>query len=272
MNAVDPKRKAVSGSEDETAAEEAEPKAGFSLKRLIPLALLALGFALFFVFDLDRFVTLQTLNDHRAYLMDFVDRQGALAILAFIAVYAVSTALSLPGGAVLTITGGFLFGTWFGTLYAVIGATAGAIAVFLIAKTSLGEALRGKAGPAMRKMEAGFRENALSYLLVLRLIPLFPFFVVNIVPAFLGVPLRTYAIATFFGIIPGAFVYASVGSGIDSVLAQMNGEFDPASVLTPQVITALVGLAVLSLLPVAYKKIKGRKPGEAKAGADGTPG
>lgn len=269
MTAVDPKRTAASGSEDGTAEQEPQPKAGFSVKRLIPLAVLAVGFGLFFAFDLDRYVTFQALNDNRIVLMNFVDQQGFLAIMAFIVIYAVSTALSLPGGAVLTITGGFLFGTWFGTLYAVIGATAGAIAVFLIAKTSLGDALRAKAGPSLRKMEAGFRENALSYLLVLRLIPLFPFFLVNIVPAFLGVPLRTYAIATFFGIIPGAFVFASVGSGIDSVLAQMDSEFDPASVLTPQVITALVGLAVLSLLPVAYKKFKARKP--AEAGVDRTP-
>lgn len=263
MNAIDPKQPPVSDSGDDPSA--ADPaKSTFSVKRLIPLAILALGFGLFFAFDLDRYVTFQTLNDNRTFLVNFVDQQGILAILAFIVIYAVSTALSLPGGAVLTVTGGFLFGTWFGTLYAVIGATMGAIAVFLIAKTSLGETLRAKAGPGLRKMEAGFRENALNYLLVLRLIPVFPFFVVNIVPAFLGVPLRTYALATFFGIIPGAFVYASVGSGIGSVLDQMEGEFDPASVLTPQVIIALVGLAVLSLLPVAYKKIKGRKPGEAE--------
>jgi uncharacterized membrane protein YdjX (TVP38/TMEM64 family) len=239
------------------------------VKRLAPLIVLALGFGLFFAFDLDRFVSFQALNDNRAELIDFVDRQGFLAILTFIVIYAVSTALSLPGGAVLTVTGGFLFGTWFGTLYAVLGATAGAIAVFLIAKTSLGDVLRARAGPSLRKMEAGFRENALSYLLVLRLIPLFPFFLVNIVPAFLGVPLRTYAIATFFGIIPGAFVFASVGSGIGSVFDQMDAQFDPASVLTPQVITALVGLAVLSLLPVVYKKLKARKPPEA--GVDRTP-
>ncbi len=238
---------------------------GFSLKRLIPLAILALGFGLFFALGLDRYVTFQALNDNRMVLTAFVENQGALAVLAFILVYALSTALSLPGGAILTVTGGFLFGTWFGTLYAVIGATAGAIAVFLIAKTSLGETLRAKAGPALRKMEAGFRENALSYLLVLRLIPLFPFFLVNIVPAFLGVSLRTYALATFFGIIPGAFVFASVGSGIGSVFDQMNAEFDPASVLTPQVITALVGLALLSLLPIAYKKFKARKPAETPA-------
>lgn len=264
MNAIDPKQPTIAGSEHKPAPP-GEAKNGFSLKRLIPLAVLALGFGLFFALDLDRFVTFQALGDNRAVLTAFVEQQGVLAILAFIAIYAVSTALSLPGGAILTVTGGFLFGTWFGTLYVVIGASAGAIAVFLIAKTSLGDALRSKAGPALRKMEDGFRENALSYLLVLRLIPLFPFFVVNIVPAFLGVPLRTYALATVFGIIPGAFVFASVGSGIGSVFDQMNADFDPASVLTPEVITALVGLSVLSLLPIAYRKLKARRPAGAAA-------
>jgi len=243
---------------DATSATEPQATGGFSIKRMIPLVVLALGFGLFFAFDLDRFVTFEALHDNRMALMDFVDRWGGLAVALFILVYAASTALSLPGGAVLTITAGFLFGSWFGTLYVVVGATAGAIAVFLIAKTSLGDALRGRAGPALKKMEAGFRENALSYLLVLRLIPLFPFFLVNVVPAFLGVPLRIYALATFVGIIPGTFVFASVGSGIGRIFDEMDGQFSPAAALTPEVITALVGLSVLSLLPVAYKRIKAR--------------
>lgn len=258
MNTIDSKTRTLARAQAGPAAEP-RPGGGFSLKRMIPLVVLALGFGLFFAFDLDRFVTFQALHDNRMALMDFVDQRGVLATALFVLVYAVSTALSLPGGAVLTITGGFLFGSWLGTLYVVVGATAGAIAVFLIAKTSLSDALRGKAGPSLKKMEAGFQENALSYLLVLRLIPLFPFFLVNIVPAFLGVPLRIYAIATFVGIIPGAFVFASVGSGIGSVFDQMEGPFDPAAALTPEVITALVGLSVLSLLPVAYKKIKARR-------------
>jgi len=258
MNTIDSKTQPLADQPVGSAAES-KPSGGVSLKRIAPLAVLAIGFGLFFAFDLDRFVTFQALHDNRMALMDFVDQRGVLAIALFVLVYAASTALSLPGGAVLTITGGFLFGSWLGTLYVVVGATAGAVAVFLIAKTSLGDALRAKAGPSLKKMEAGFQENALSYLLVLRLIPLFPFFLVNIVPAFLGVPLRAYALATFVGIIPGAFVFASVGSGIGSVFDRMEGPFDPAAALTPEVITALVGLSVLSLLPVAYKKIKARR-------------
>ena len=129
-------------------------------------------------------------------------------------IYATAIALSIPGGAILTMTGGFLFGVAAATLYAVIAATLGATVVFLIAKTALGDTLREKAGPAMRRMEAGFRENALNYLLFLRLIPVFPFWLVNLVSAFLGVPLRTYVVATAVGIIPGTLVYASVGNGL----------------------------------------------------------
>ena len=118
--------------------------------------------------------------------------------------------------------------------------------------------LRDKAGPALAKMEAGFRENALSYLLVLRLVPLFPFFVVNLVPAFLCVPLGTYVLGTAIGIIPGAFVFAIAGEGLGSVL-DSSESFSPASVVTPEVLAALTGLAVLALIPVAYKKVKVRR-------------
>jgi len=241
-----------------TVAADGQQSKPFQVKRLLPLAVLAVGVGAFFALGLDRYVTFEALRDNRQVLMHFVDDYGLLAVALYILIYAASTALSLPGGAVLTVTGGFLFGSWLGTAYVVVGATAGAIAVFLVAKTSLGNVLKAKAGPALKKMEAGFRENALSYLLVLRLIPLFPFFVVNIVPAFLGVSLRTYAIATFLGIIPGAFVFASVGAGLGSIFDNMR-EFEPAAALTPEVITALVGLSVVSLLPLAYKKAKVRR-------------
>ena len=190
--------------------------------------------------------------------MHFVADQTALAVVAFMAAYAVAVALSLPGATVLTVTGGFLFGSVVGTLWTVIAATIGAAAVFLAAKTALGDILRAKAGPFLRRMEDGFKENAFNYLLVLRLIPLFPFFIVNLVPAFLGVGLRTFVIATFLGIIPGAFVFASVGAGLGSVFDSMDS-FTLQGVLTPQVIIALVGLSVLSLLPVAYKKLRKAK-------------
>jgi uncharacterized membrane protein YdjX (TVP38/TMEM64 family) len=235
----------------------ATPTKGFSYKRFIPVLVLIVGLVAFFAFDLDRYLTFDTLREHRVALRTWVETQGLVAGLVFMAIYAAAVAFSLPGGAVLSITSGFLFGSVWGTVCIVISATLGATAVFLIAKTSFGDALRTKAGPALQKMQHGFQDGALSYLLVLRLVPLFPFFLVNLVPAFLGVPLRTYVLGTFFGIIPGAFVFATVGAGLGSIFDQ-GGAFRAAGILTPQIILALVGLAVLALIPVLYKKIKAR--------------
>lgn len=234
------------------------PAKGLSVKRLLPLGVLLLGMAAFFAFDLDRYVTFEALREHREGLLAFVARNSVLAALIYMAVYTVAVAMSLPGGAVLSITGGFLFGALLGTGLVVVAATLGASILFVIAKSALGDALRTKAGPWMNRMAAGFQENALSYLLVLRLVPLFPFFVVNLVPAFLGVRLGVFALGTFVGIIPGAFVFTTVGAGLGSIFD--SGEsFSAAGVLTPQIIAALVGLAVLALIPVAYKKYKARR-------------
>ena len=231
---------------------------GQKVRRFAPLAVIAAAICAAFAFGVQDYLSFDALKENRAILAQLVADHAALAVVSFVAAYAVATALSLPGGAVLSITGGFLFGTLFGTVWVVIGATLGAVGIFLAARTALGDALKAKAGPWLTRMEEGFRENALSYLLVLRLVPLFPFFVVNLVPAFLGVPLRTYTLATVLGIIPGTFLYVSVGAGLGSVF-EAGGNFTPASILTPEVVTALVGLSVLSLVPVIYKKLQARK-------------
>jgi len=236
---------------------QAASDSSFSFTKLIPLLVLVAGLVAFFALGLHRYISFEVLREHREALLNWVQHNGLLAALAYMVIYAVAVAFSLPGGLVLSITGGFLFGTLVGALYIVIGATVGATALFIIAKSALGDFLRAKAGPWLQKMEEGFRENALNYLLVLRLVPLFPFFVVNLVPAFLGVPLSTYVIGTFFGIIPGVFVFASVGAGLGSLFDK--GEaFSAVGILTPQIIIALLGLAVLALIPVVYKKIKAR--------------
>ncbi len=226
----------------------------FAIKRYLPLLVLVAGLVAFFVFGLDRYVSFETLRENRVTILTWVQNAGVLAVLTYMALYAVAVAFSLPGGAILSITGGFLFGAVWGTVYIVISATLGATVLFLIAKTTLGDSLRSKAGPWLQKMEAGFQENAMSYLLVLRLVPLFPFFVVNLVPAFLGVALSTYVMGTFVGIIPGAFVYATVGVGLGSIF-DAGDEFSAKGILTPQILIALIALAVLALIPVIYKKI-----------------
>ncbi|MEQ1615216.1 MAG: VTT domain-containing protein [Hyphomicrobiaceae bacterium] len=238
------------------------PSASFGWKRFVPLVLLVGVIAAFFGFGLHGYLTFDQLRQHRGELMAFVAGMPAKAVLIFIAVYAGATALSLPGGVVLTLSGGFLFGIWQGTAAVVIGATIGATAIFLAARFLFAEVLRAKAGPWLARMEAGFRKDAASYLLVLRLVPGFPFFVVNLVPAFLGVPLGLFVLTTLFGIIPGTFVFASIGAGLGSIFDQM-AEFSLKGALTPQVVTALIGLAALSLIPVVYKRLAARRAGAA---------
>lgn len=226
--------------------------------RWAPVAVLVAGVVVFFAFDLDRYITFESLRRHRFQLLDFVAAHRALALLAFVSLYAAAVAMSLPGAVWLTLMGGFLFGVVESSLAVIVGATLGATLIFAIAKTALGDPLRARALPWMQKLEHGFAENAFIYLLVLRLIPLFPFFAVNLVPAFLGVPLRIYVLATMIGIVPGVIVYSTVGSGLGAIF-DSGEEFSASSVLQPEVVGGLIGLAVLVLLPVAYKKLRRRR-------------
>ena len=240
---------------------DAKPLRGtFSAKRLIPVAVLIGALVLVFLLGIDDYLSLDALRDNREWLLAQVADHRLLSVLIFMVAYASAVALSVPGATVLTIAGGFLFGQILATAYAVVAATVGATIVFIVARSALHDVLRARAGPWLKRMEAGFAENGFSYMLVLRLIPIFPFFVVNLVPAFLGVPLGTYVVGTFFGIIPGTFVYASVGAGLGSIF-ESGAELTPAGVLTPEIITALVGLALLALLPVIYKRLAARKNG-----------
>lgn len=246
----------VTGPTDKIAKNDASR--GSLVKRLAPLAVILAGIAAFFGLGLNQYLTFDALSEHRESLLAFVADNPLLAPLAFILIYALATAMSLPGGVVLTIAGGFLFGTLLGGCYVVVGATLGATAIFLIAKTALGDALRSKAGPWMAKMEAGFRENELSYMLILRLVPLFPFWLVNLVPAFLGVALPTYVIATFIGIIPGSFAYASVGAGLGTVFDQ--GQAPGIEILADaKVWGPMVALIVLAMVPIIYKRLSRKK-------------
>jgi len=226
--------------------------------RIALVAVLVAGFTAFFLFGLDDYVTIEALREHRAALQAMVNEYAFLAPATFMVLYAAAITFSLPGGLVLTITGGFLFGNAIGTAYIVTAATVGATTIFVIARTALGEPLRARASPWLGRLEAGFQRNAFSYLLVLRLIPLFPFFVVNLVPAFLGVRLAPYVLATIIGIMPATFVFATVGAGLGS-LFDSGEEFSAAAILTPKILLALVGLAALVMLPVAYKNYKSRQ-------------
>jgi uncharacterized membrane protein YdjX (TVP38/TMEM64 family) len=192
--------------------------------------------------------------------------------LAYILAYVLMTALSLPGGLVLTVAGGLMFGWLLGSIASILGATAGATIVFLIARTALGEGLNTKAAPWLAKLKSGFNRDAFNYLLFLRLVPAFPFWFVNIAPAILGVPLRTYVITTFLGIIPGSLALSAAGAGLDSVIAAANANYasclaskpahpcklaiDAQTLLTKEIMLALVLLGFAALIPIGLKKWK----------------
>ncbi len=228
------------------------------VRRLVPLAILVLGLVGFFALDLNAYFTLEALRDHRGALQVIVVDNGLLAAVGFAVLYSVVVAFSLPGAAVMTVAAGFLFGTSGGGLIAVVGATIGATALFLIARTAVGDLLRARAGPFLARMEEGFRENAMSYLLFLRLTPVFPFWLVNLVPAFLGISTLTYVIGTFIGIIPAAFVFASVGDGLGAAL-DAGQDAHLGIIFKPKILGPLIALALISLLPIAYKKYQARK-------------
>lgn len=227
-------------------------------RRLLPLIVLICGLVAAWASGVLDLLSFDTLRDNRELLQDLVSSQPVLSILGFIGIYVIAVALSLPLGSILTISGGFLFGAIFGTIYVVSAATLGAVIVYLAARYAFYDVMRDKAGSAIRKMEQGFSENAFSYLMVLRLIPIFPFWLVNLVPALLGVKLRSFVLGTFLGIIPGTFVYASIGDGLGALFDQGKTP-DLGVIFEPRILTPIIGLAVLALLPVAYKKLRKSK-------------
>jgi len=236
----------------------AEPSSrNFSFSRLIPLGLLFLAAAVFVLSGGRQYLTFAALAEHREALCALVARNAALAALGFILVYAGLTALSVPAAMLMTLASGFLFGPWLGSIYALVAATAGASAVFLAARAGLA-GLAERAGPAVQRLQAGFREDAFSYLLCLRLVPIFPFWLVNLVAGASGMSSSIYVTATFFGMIPGALVYASLGNGVGDLIA--TGQHpDHYIIFRPTILLPLLGLAILALLPVAYKRWNARR-------------
>lgn len=228
-------------------------------KRLLPLGLIAIALAFFFAFGGPDYVNLETLKENRELLSGFVNDNLVMTLLGFIALYAFLVGISFPGASFLSIFGGFMFGTFIGGAGIVIGATLGATGIFLAARFAIGDTLSKKAGPYIKKFEAGLKDNELSYLFILRLIPAFPFFIVNIVPALFDVKLRNYIVSTFFGIIPGALVYASIGDGIGAVF-DAGDDVQLSGLMTqPRILAPIIGLIILALIPVIYKKFKSAK-------------
>ena len=244
--------------------------------RVLPLSALILAGVLIVRMGWHRALSLESLVRHREAIQVFTDRHILLAPLLYLSIYAGAVAISFPGAAVLTVIGGILFGTWLGGLSAVLGATLGATLVFLIARSAFGDSLTRQAGPFVGRFADGFRKDAFNYLLFLRLVPIFPFWLVNLAPALLNVPLSTFVAATAIGIVPGGLALAFFGSGLDSALAGQKEafiaclqagrtdcrlDFDLKAALTPKLFAALLVLGALALMPVVARYLRARRGG-----------
>ncbi|MEO0380481.1 MAG: TVP38/TMEM64 family protein [Pseudomonadota bacterium] len=231
-----------------------------ALMRKLPLIIIV-AVAVIGAFTLKDYLNFQTLADNREALLAFRDGNYALTAFVFMAAYALVVGFSLPGAAVMTLTGGFLFATFPGALFNVTGATLGAIAIFMAARWGLGERLAAKMDTGegvIKKIKAGIDENQWSMLFLIRLVPAVPFFVANLVPALVGVPLSRYAISTFIGIIPGAVVYTSVGAGLGEVFDR--GETPNLGIIfEPAILLPILGLCALAALPMILKAVRGKQ-------------
>ena len=250
---------------------------GGAVRRWLPLVALVALMALVFAMGWHKYLSFKTIGINYDVLKTFIAEHFPAALALYSLIYIAVVALSLPGGLIMTLAGGLLFGWQIGAPATVVAATIGATLVFLIAKTSFGEALAAKAGPWLAKLREGFQDNALSYLLFLRLVPAFPFVVVNLAPALLGVPLRTYVLGTFLGIIPGTTAFSVAGAGLGSVVEAQNKIYqsclasnpsnadaacpytiDTSALVTKELLVAFALLGVVALIPIALKKLRGR--------------
>lgn len=229
-----------------------------SLKRLAPLLALAALIAAAFYLRVDQYLTLDALRDNRAALLAFVRSHDVAAACAYVLAYVGVVALSLPGAAIMTLAGGFLFGVPLGATLTVVGATLGATLLFLIARSVAGDVLRERAGPFLARMADGFRKDAFNYLLFLRLVPVFPFWAVNLAPALLGMRMKPFVAATAIGVVPGTLVFAAFGASLGEIF-DAGADVRLEDVFSPTLIAALLGLGALSLLPVILRRLRERQ-------------
>lgn len=234
------------------------PKATWTKR--VPFFIIAVV-AVLGAFTLKDYFSFEALRDNREALIAFRDGNMVLTAATFVLVYVLIVAFSLPGALIATLTGGFLFGTVAGSFLSVTGATVGATVIFLAARHGFGEALKERmdaSAGTVGKISKGIDENQWPMLFFMRLVPVVPFFVANLVPAFLAVPLYRFVVSTFLGIIPGSLVYSSVGAGLGEVFTR--GETPNLGLIfEPQILLPILGLSALSLLPVIVKAVTGKK-------------
>jgi uncharacterized membrane protein YdjX (TVP38/TMEM64 family) len=263
-----------------TEASSAEQNA--RLRQITPVLVVLLAMLLVYTMGWHKYVSIEALVRNRAEIDAFVLHHFAGAIASYVGFYALAVALSVPGAVFLTIAGGMIFGAVVAALAAIVGATLGATTIFLIARSAFGGFLRRRAGARLARVAEGFCADAFNYLLFLRLVPVFPFWLVNLAPAFVGVSPATFIGATALGIIPGTFAYAFLGAGLDSVLqAQETAyrhclatgrsdcrlDFDLNALVTPQLVLALFALGAISLMPVLIKRLRSRARASERPGS-----
>ncbi len=239
----------------------------FTLKRLIPLGILVIAIAIFFLTGLNRQITFDAIALRYGALANWVAGEPVLAVLAVILAYALATALSFPAAWLLTVIAGLLLGWALASLAVTIGATLGACALYFATRLALAGFFRAKAGNVLNKMAEGFRRDAVSYMLFLRLAPVFPFTLINVVPAILGVSFPVFAATTAIGIVPGVVAYAFAGEGLRSIVAARaeactagglpcGTGLNPSNLVTPQILIAFALLALVSLIPVVFRWLR----------------
>jgi uncharacterized membrane protein YdjX (TVP38/TMEM64 family) len=220
-------------------------------QKLVIAASVVMLIAVFFLFDLGRFLTLESLKANRDALTAFYQKNRLVMAAAFIAVYIIQTALSLPGAAVLSLAAGAIFGAVMGTLYVNIGATIGATLAFLVARYLFHDAIQNKFGSRLEKINKELEARGFNYLLFLRLVPVFPFFLINLGAGLTRMPLRTYFLGTMVGIIPGSFVFCNAGASLSTITSM-------SEVASPRVLGSFALLGMFALIPVLYQKFKRR--------------
>jgi uncharacterized membrane protein YdjX (TVP38/TMEM64 family) len=220
-------------------------------KKLALLVLAALAVGTFFWFDLSRFLTLESLKANRQALLDFYATHTLTMVAGFMAVYIIQTALSLPGAAILSLAAGAIFGSIMGTVYAVIAASVGATLAFLVTRYLLRDFVLARFGNRLEGMNRELEQRGFNYLLFLRLVPVFPFFLINLAAGLTRLPLRTFVIGTLLGIIPGGFVFVNAGASL-ATITSLSG------IASPRVLGSFALLGLFALLPVFYNKLSRR--------------
>lgn len=220
-------------------------------KKIILLVAAVLAAGLFFYLDLGRFLTLASLKENRQTLLDYYAAHAGVTVAAFLLIYILQTALSLPGAAILSLAAGAIFGSLMGTLYAVIAATIGATLAFLVTRYLLRDLVLEKFGSRLEGLNRELEQRGFNYLLFLRLVPLFPFFLINLAAGLTRLPLRTFFLGTLVGIIPGGFVFVNAGASLAGIQSLRD-------VASPRVLGSFALLGLFALIPVLYGKLKKR--------------